>query len=392
MPEGYTLPTEPVVADCVFGPPEGGLPPEGPNIPLSAYSFSEPQVVLTNTAPIGIEQWLPDNRTLMVSRGTGLSQTVSVALVGVTTGEIAETVEAKKYLREPRWLAEEHTIVWRELGDDSKTIPGYWVPGYQVRSLDPLGERRLSSNGNGASTSHSISPDGMEFVFMSLPDGTQPLIWNQVTKILRSLPVDFAQWRYRKGDPYPLHPFTPLWHPKGNQILFHDGTWMMLYDLVTNTGCEINVAQFTASNSYIDTASWSPNGRYLLIQNSDSPPPTITSGPLDLILILDTYTGEATQYALGRTINSFAWARDNQVIAIVAKTEQTIDGFETYGFYLFNIYSGDVQRIFPNYFAGSGIKWSDDGSYLAMKCRDSLPNLPSGTYIDNICISHKLSQ
>ena len=53
---GVVLPTAPAVAACVFGPPAGGLPPEEAIIPLDAYSFSEPQLVLTTTAHIQIEQ------------------------------------------------------------------------------------------------------------------------------------------------------------------------------------------------------------------------------------------------------------------------------------------------------------------------------------------------
>ena len=57
-PQGYTLPTRSLIDQCFFTPPPGGIPTE-PIIPLSAYSFSPPQEIITHTAPIGIEQWLP---------------------------------------------------------------------------------------------------------------------------------------------------------------------------------------------------------------------------------------------------------------------------------------------------------------------------------------------
>ncbi|MEZ4680876.1 MAG: hypothetical protein R2932_42350 [Caldilineaceae bacterium] len=102
---------------------------------------------------------------------------------------------------------------------------------------------------------------------MSLPAGTQPLIWNQETQTLDDLPIDFTQRRYQKGLSYPLRPYYPLWHPSGDKILFHDGTWMTLYDLTTNSGCDIDLRAFARRDyDYIRDARWSPDGRYLLIK------------------------------------------------------------------------------------------------------------------------------
>ena len=328
-----------------------------------------------------------DNETLLITRRSLADQLVSVDLVNTTTGMVTQAIEPLKYLTEPRWLPMNDTVIWRSIGTLDNTVPGIWEPGYWARSFNPSWERQLSGRGNGASTAHDVSPDGKEFVFMSLPDGTQPLIWNQETHTLRDLPVDFAQWRYLKGIAYPLRPFYPLWHPDGDKILFHDGTWIILYDLTTNIGCDVNLMESAGRNYYIRDAQWSPDGRYLLIKNSDSPRYTSTRGPVDMFLTLDTYTGEAVQHILGHSINSFSWAADNQTIAMVAKTEEEVNGIELFGFYLFNIYSSDTQRILPSFTAGSGIKWSSDGLRLALKCRDSLPSLPPGDYLDLICIS-----
>jgi hypothetical protein len=41
---------------------------EAPIVPLSAYTFAAPQLVVTNTAPIGIQQWLPDSETFFITR------------------------------------------------------------------------------------------------------------------------------------------------------------------------------------------------------------------------------------------------------------------------------------------------------------------------------------
>ena len=359
---GVVLPTEPVVAQCVFGPPPGGMPPEEAIIPLDAYSFSEPQVVLTNTSPIGIQQWLPDSETLLVTRSTGKGS--AAELINTKTGVISKSIGPNQSFKAPRWLPQDSTLIWSASATPNREA-GYWL-----HSFDPPGERRLTDDWG---SKHDISPTGQEFLFMSPPGGTQPLLWNQATKTLRALPVDLAAWRYQNGPIYPFQPFNVVWQPGSEKILFWDGTWLFLYDLSTNSGCEIRTSTFVATPfTFVQAAAWSPNGRYLLLKNTEYPLYTMTSGPHDLVLVLDTYTGEAIQYALGNSVYSFSWAPDNQTIAVVEKTERQIqmaDGGLAYrtGMFLFNIHSGLQQQILPIYSATSedGLAWSPDGAWLA---------------------------
>jgi hypothetical protein len=388
---GLILPTESQVARCVFEPPPGGAPAE-PIIPLSAYSFSEPQVVLTHTAPIAIQQWLPDSKTLMIVREASVSQTVSVDLVNITTGVITQVVESRPYLMQPRWLDRNHTVFWREVGELSNSVPGYWEPGYQLRSLEPLSELRLSSSGNGPNVSHDVSPDGNKVVFMSLPGGTQPFIWNQEYKTLRSLPVDLAAWRYEKENFfYPFQPFNVNWHPSGNRVLFWDGVWVFLYDLTTNSGCEIDMYTLSPLYPSIREASWSPNGRYLLMKIALDPPYTSIRGPYGLLLILDSYTGETVQHSLDRPVSNFSWSSDNQTIAMKGLTGQRIGKFPSFGFYLLNVHSGEYRRILPEHETlgamGEWLEWSPDGRSLVLQCMDAARGELGGIF-DRICISH----
>ena len=378
IPVGYTLPTEPIVPECVFEPPAGGLPPDEPVIPLSAYSFSEPTLVLTHTAPIGIEQWLPDSETLMVTRRESMDDHYySVELVNALTGEMNEIVEPQLQLKEPKWLSLEQTVMWREIRPPWENEAGYWA-----QSLEPFGRRRLSENATGASIAHDSSPDNKEFVFMLRPAGTQPFIWNQETKEMRALPIDLNNWRYQNGPIYPVRPFNVNWKPDGNKLLFWDGTWTFLYDLATNRGCEI------ATGLYAREVSWSPNGRYLLIQigehlSSHHP-------PHNLVQILDTYTGERMHHSLDVPVSNFSWAPDNQTVAITGLTGEEIENFGVGGYYLFNVHSGDFQRILNEQRTligrGSMVDWSSNGNLLALQCMDTVRDLSGGTF-DRICTS-----
>jgi len=382
-PEDYALSTEPIVPECVFVPPPEGIPDE-PIIPLDAYSFSEPQEVITHTAPIGIQNWLLDNETLLITRESLSNLLISVELVNTETGKATEIVEPRMYLMEPRWLLTERSLVWRQTTSVQYNESGYWI-----RSTDPPMERRLSENATGSSIGHDVSPDGKKFVFMSLPGGTQPLIWNQETKLLQILPIDLSSWRYVKGISYPIQTFYSNWHPHGDKILFWDGTWIFLYDLTTNNGCEIDLNALGVPNHYVHEASWSPNGRYLLLKNAATPPYIGLYGPHDSVLILDTYNGNTFQYALDNTLANFSWAPDSQIVAIHGGTGQKIGGSNSSGFYLLNVRSGEYRRILAEqktlFGMGKMIKWSPNGKNLAIQCMDTLRD--ASEVFDRICVS-----
>lgn len=365
-PLGFTLPTEPVVPMCVFTPPPGSIPDE-PVVPLSAYTFSPPQVVVTNTAPLGIQQWLPDSKTILITRFVDDGSVLE--LLNTSTREITRRIGPDSSFVAPRWLPEEQTAFWLELGSRHHvTEPGLWL-----QSFNPAGKRRLSESGlTGGSITHDVSPNGKEFVFMSSPGGTQPLIWNQESKTLRALPVDLAAWRYENGPIYPFQPFNVNWHPAGDKILFWGGTWVFLYDLITNRGCEIDMGGLSPRLSSVHEAAWSPNGRYLLLKVAEDPPYTTLHGPFDRVMILDTHSGIAVHHSLGTSVWNLVWSSDNQTIAMIGETEQEISIPEvglvkSQGVYLLNIHNGDSLHVLLDYFVGGspGLVWSPDGTRLA---------------------------
>ncbi|MCB0047137.1 MAG: hypothetical protein KDD92_17060 [Caldilineaceae bacterium] len=398
---GVVLPSEPVVPQCVFSPPPGGIPDE-PVIPLDAYSFSEPQVVMTSAKTTEIEQWLPDNETVMVIHRTDEGDS-PVALLNIDTGEtIQPTGSDGDSAWVAKWLSKDGTTFWLKIGA-SQDGGGIWL-----HSLAPPGARRLSETGGvKSSIPFDVSPDGKEVLFMSLSGGTQPLIWNQETQELRALPVDLAQWRHTQDDPYygylaqtgDFRPFSVYWHPDGDKIFFHDSVRLFLYDLTTDSGCEINLSALSDQYPYVWEAQWSPDGRYLLLQTEDFPPyVTIhnTPGPM---LLLDTYTGEAIQHVLDNRIFSFTWMPDSQTAVFIGDNEQQIQlpgNDVVYGvsLYLLNVHSGEYQQILPDYFAGSidrMMALSPDGSRLAFlgALLDGNQMIPGrgGLYVSQVTMS-----
>jgi len=291
-----------------------------------------------------------------------------------------------------KWLSEDQATVWLDIGSPADGA-GYWV-----HSLDPPGARRLSAgSGSRSSITLDVSPNGKEAIFMSLPGGTEPFIWNQETQELRSLPVDLAQWRHIQGPYYygpyydDLRPFSVHWHPDGDKVLFQDNTWVFLYDLTTESGCEIDMMALSDRYRYIHEISWSPNGRYLLMNVAERP---VGSGRLDSVpmLVLDMYTGDIVHYLPHSLGSNFSWAPDSQTVVMIDTTGENIGIFPAFGFYLFNVRSGEHRRILPEHETlgamGEWITWSSGGARLALQCRDSLPiGFETGEFLDRVCVS-----
>ena len=366
-PQGYTLPANPSIEPCIFAPPVTGILNEAIT-GLDSYSFSAPQVVLTSTAPVDIQQWLPDSETLLITRESLSDQFVSVELLNANTGKTTEIIEPRNYLRRPRWLPANDTFVWRQIGSVQDNESGYWA-----RSSVPIQEIRLSTDGAGAGISGDIFPNGKEFVFMSAPSGTQPFIWNHEDQTLDAIPIDLAEFRYEKfGIIYPLQPFNIHMHPAGDKILFQDGTWIFLYDLTTNSVCEIDMVSLSPAHPAVHEASWSPDGRYLLMKTSFDPLHAHTQGTHGTLLVLDTYTGDAVKYSLGNIVYGFFWGADSQTVAMTGQTEEKIGIFDLYGTYLLNVRSGEYRQILTEDVIVNG-KWSPDGKRLAFNCIGVLP-------------------
>jgi len=64
-----------------------------PRGPLDAYSFSEPQVVLTHTAAIRSASWLPDSQRVLITRDFPQQPQEYVDILNVETQEVTPYAE-----------------------------------------------------------------------------------------------------------------------------------------------------------------------------------------------------------------------------------------------------------------------------------------------------------
>ncbi|MEZ4664756.1 MAG: hypothetical protein R2911_45070 [Caldilineaceae bacterium] len=368
------MPADPIVPKCVFEPPTESIPNE-PIISLDSYIFTEPQVILTDTEPIGIGQWLLDNESLLIV------QQNSAKLLNPQIQEQVTIIESRQQFRTPIWLSENNTLVFAELYDamTQSSTAGLWL-----QSMNPPLLKQLSNSV--ASSSFAPSPNGTELVFVALPGGTRPYIWNQRTKVLSALPIDLANWRYQKRPLRLLRSFRPLWSPSGNNILFHDGAWLFLYDRSQQVGCEIDIQQSSLNqfSNFVIQATWSPNGRYIAMKVSEEMP---SNGPFDQLIVLDTYTGEISGHILPQNYLTFSISSDNQTLAMLADSPKENN---TYGIYLYNMRSHEFQHILPDVETrgsiAQAIVWSPQGNKIAFQCT-GLVSSNSDNLLDALCLS-----
>jgi hypothetical protein len=343
------------------------------------YTFSEPQVVLTNKLQPDIIEWLPDNQNVLImpleliDLGiNGYRQTIE--LFNPTTKEIKIYATRRKGEDgPPAWNPILNAVVYpytNLLGEDKTT-----------KKLNIDRQIRISY-GNPDDT--QLLADKLPQYYVTVkPDGNQMayLTEKNLVKIDASLntlkPIQFD----RKLQDY-KHEFTVIykmsWRPNSASIfLYNEATDNLGYTylLNANTGelCNLNF------NGWALSARWSPNGRYLAIIRGQNYAPLQFSD----LAVLDTATGNLHTLDMPQEIkDSFlvkdiAWAPDNLHLFIVGKSHNYGSNDDFNGkFFIGNFLSGQIDPVLPAYkfkpiWVGTGLAWSSDGSKLLVNCKTS---------------------
>ncbi len=364
-----------------------------PGIPLQAYHFSEPQVVLTHTGAIGIASWLPDSQQLLITRDIPGTNRNSIDIFNVRTGELSTYAERDGDNGKPVWLqalravayatfAEQHLELWISHGDPQqveRVVPDVW------------------------GLSLAVEPDGRHLWYFSRSNVDRPQRLNAETGAIQALPLDLAPLRYPKY-PEPWQGvgrqsiFKMAWQPGGSQVVLYAQPWTFLLDTRTTQVCELDLGQ--AREEGIDIplwaleAQWSPNGCYLAFITTDS-----TSAPIRRmeLTILDMETGERRTLSPGSDIepgrhyvHDIAWAPNGQQLMLLVPTE-TIQGRPIQKLYLVDAQTGNSQQVLPDHIFGGGaiegwqLAWSPNGQTLAVKCPAWLESEPT-IVEDRICL------
>jgi hypothetical protein len=347
------------------------------------YTFSEPQVVLTDELQPDIVGWLPDNQNVLIMRlklidlgMNGYQQTIE--LFNPETKEVQVYATRRKVEgAPPAWNPALNAIVYA----DMNVLEGSTITDFKFTRQVKI------SYGN---------PDDVQILADNLPqyyvavksDGSQTayLIDKQLFRLDAALkplaPVSFdgkrGNYLHENIDSSVVN-YKMAWRPNSPQIFLYnhavDGLGYT-YVLDTDSGqlCNLNFGGWAL------TTRWSPNGRYLAIIRAQGRAPLESAD----VVILDTATGE--YYALGvidaqmkggHYVQDIVWGPDNRHLLFLIETTYSPSTYSYGGLlYLVDFVSGQADRIFSLhqlniYAGGTNLAWSPDGSKVLMNCPSS---------------------
>jgi len=390
-------PTAPV-PPCTF---EGQPAPVEPDFTLEAYQFSEPQIVLTHSAAIGIAGWLPDGQRLLITRDVPGTNRQTIDVLDVQTGELTTYAEREGSSGKPVWLPTLQAVAYLTLvAEEGREQPIRYHPELWVSYGTPQQVERLTSDVEGTP---AVDPDGKRlwFFLRSEPDRLQ--VYDMETKSIQVAPLDLAPLRYLKpGLEWAMRDRSPefkmAWRPDGSQAVFYSQFWTFLLDLKAGQWCELSLGDYKPEAMDIPPwplqAQWSPNGRYVAFITADSLQAPFRRTQLTF---LDMETGGRRTLSPGPDIepgrhyvHDIAWAANTQQLIALAQTE-TVQGRPIQKLYLIDAPTGDTQQVMPDYIFGGGaiegwqLAWSPNEQTLAVKCPTWLKTEPT-IVEDRICV------
>lgn len=343
-----------------------------PGLPLEAYQFFEPKIVLTHPAAIGIAGWLPDGQHLLITRQLPDQSREYIEVFNISTSELQRYGERHSLPGKPVWLAALQAVAFADVLPDKQVV-------LQIRRGEtaPIGP----SVSGLADSFLAASPDGQAVVFHQAVTH-QPEVLDVVQaqrQIFPALPLTPWQELSVLGQQYGPEPYQAVWSLSGNQIAFYNDTGLYLVDWPSGKICEVDLGFEEGETRYGKRwafyAQWAPNGRYLALLT------TIGDLPLKFsdLTILDTFTGKQSLISPPAYINSghyyvqdMAWAPNSQVLAILATVAHR-DGTTWEGLYLVDGEAGRTKHmlphiVFPAGDAGWNLAWSPNGNFLVVTC------------------------
>ena len=398
-PSASPQPTVPVNLTATLPPPtetpyasptpKGARPPQC-TFPLAQttfeesipkeYAFSEPKVVYTpqpSDSDVEIVEWLPDNQQVLIVQNIKGVPQQTIELFNSGTGERKVYATREQTEQLPSWNQESGTVIYpvQHILAFKDNIPEIarqiWV---SYGSLDTV---QMLAN-DLPQFAVAVKPGGGQIVYFSNKQISKK---NGRMQSIASVSFDLEQWNYRnlKSGIFPLM-YDMAWRPNSSQVFLYtfadrDLGYTFLLDVDSGEICELNL------DGWAVTARWSPNGRYLAIDRSQS-----TDRPVNptVLTVLDTATGNIytpkiiSQELDGeRNIVGLAWGPDNRHLivlgALLPSRSCVLDCYPDVRLYLVDFISGQVDAVLPDSKfvindMGANLAWSPDGSKISALC------------------------
>ncbi len=369
------------VPPCSFA----GHPAPAESAPsLEAYRFSEPRIVLTHTAAIGIAGWLPDGQRLLITRDIPGANRNSIDILDVRTGALHTYAERNGNSGKPVWLPTLQAVAYITMAEEKgEEQPIRYYPELWLSYGHPQQVERLSSDIEGRL---AVAHDGKQLWYFSRTEPDRPQVFDGETRAIQTAPWNVAAWKYPKPelawamrDRSPQ--FSMAWSPDGTRVLLYSQFWTFLLDVKTDQVCELTLGEYNPEAMDIPPwpleAQWSPDGHFLAFISTDSLNPPLRRTEL---IILDMATGEHRTLSPGSEIEpgrhfvtDIAWAPDSRYLTVLGIVRMTEMGSEKAGLFIVDVSKGEFQQILPEHVFGGGLwftqlAWDTTGSQLAVNC------------------------
>jgi hypothetical protein len=396
------IPTILPTATSSLQPPQCTFPLAGTTTVESTpeeYSFSEPQVVLTEPY-VQIAEWLPDNQQVLITKEHINEHYQSIELFNPLTGRSqVYATRTTTFENLPLWVSGMGGVIYpvTSLINLNLNTPGALLPPYHLK------QQLWISQGDSAKAilledvqvtqdyssvfTVAVKSDGSEIAYLGNNKDKQ-ISWlkasNSSLAPLQSVFLNTAQLDYRREKPLLPVFFNMLWRPNSSQIFLYSdenhGKYTFILDMNGGKVCEVNlIGGHTDTSGAVAIANWSPDGRYLAVIRYYG-----LQNPTDLA-VLDMKTGKLYEINAKQIIPldeqalhillDVTWAPDNRHLAVVGQVVHINSSAnnDSSGLYIIDFVSNQSAPIVSDqrlgsYFGETNIIWARDGSKLLAQC------------------------
>ncbi|MBX3053130.1 MAG: hypothetical protein KF753_16725 [Caldilineaceae bacterium] len=358
--------------------------PPDPKQSIDRFSFSEPQVVLTHTAAIGIAGWLPDSQRILITRDIPGQARQYIETLDSETGKLLPYGERYGFSTKPIWLAAEQAVAFTDA-----------TPDNQIALRISHGSDKSIENiaGGLASPNVAASPDGREFIFFAKEAKERPvsidIAQTRQEAFPFALPMMSPEELHAIGQTFGPDPYRVVLGSNRDRFALFNDTGFFLTDRAAGKICQVDLGTKDHAQMWAMEAQWSSNGRYLAILTTIGDLPIPFAG----LTILDIVNSEIVQIDLGVSyIYEITWGGDNQFLVALGQIE-IVEGTPLFGMYIVDTSSGGFRRILSDhifspgvyFYEGGGLAWSPNEKNILAKCPEWSKTEPT-IIEDRLCV------
>lgn len=344
--------------ECVFNMP---TPPVRQKLSLDDYSFSKPEVILSDTNPIILVEWLPAGQEILINRLYKGYETIDT--FNMKSSELRTYAERGSYVGGISWLPALSAVVYHSgLGNQQ-----------ELRISDGKKEQTQTLFSKQFASFSRASQKGEQLIYLVESELHR---LDTLTKATESLGIELSQWEY----PHTIRPlnyhrtYQIVPNPTTSQIAVYKSSYFFLVDSKTKEVCEIEQER----PGDVINAQWSSNGQYLAVNRHVD-----RSSEL---LLLDSTSGQFKKIELASSLFDMKWMPNDDKLVVLVEESEELGAIGT--LYLIDARTGKSRQMLPDFFfiGARGLADSIVIDSAQMRVVTQCPLLPD----DTRSIEHRL--